>query len=435
MSVPAVDARFDDSRACARALDDADPLAPMRRRFHLPRRPDGEPQIYFCGDSLGLQPCTADAAVRHELDRWRDLAVGAHVDGPHPWLSYHETVAGTLAAVVGAEPTEVVAMNSLTVNLHLMLASFYRPTRERFQVLIEDRAFPSDTYAVRSHAQVRGLDPSAAVVTIAPREGEPTLRPDDVHAAIDRAGDRLALVLLPGVQYYTGQAFDIPAITAHGHERGAMVGWDLAHAAGNLVLSLHDWNVDFACWCSYKYLNAGPGAVAGCFVHARHGHDASRARLAGWWGHDKTTRFRMGPDFLPIPGAEGWQLSNPPILALAPLRASLAEFEAAGGMPPLREKSLALTGYLEFLLERRLGSRLDIVTPRDAGQRGCQLSLRVRGLDGRRFLAALERAGVVCDFREPDAVRAAPTPLYNTFDEVYRFADIVSGLVREREPA
>ena len=420
--------------ACALALDRADELAPCRDGFALPRRADGSAEIYFCGDSLGLQPRRAEAYVLEELHTWRDAAVRGHFEPPRPWLSYHELVTDGLARLVGARSSEVVAMNSLSVNLHLMLTSFYRPSSGRFKILMEDHAFPSDAYAVHSHVRARGLDPDRAIVRVVPRTGEELLRHDDIETAIAREGGALALVLWPGVQYYTGQAFDLAALVRAGHCAGALVGFDLAHAAGNLLLSLHDWDADFACWCSYKYLNAGPGAVAGCFVHERHAADRDRPRLAGWWGHDKATRFRMGSDFDPIPTAEGWQLSNPPILSLAPLRASLELFDAVG-MARLRQKSLALTGFLEFLLDRRFGEAIEIVTPRDPDARGCQLSIRVRGgPPGRQLLARLARAGVACDFREPDVVRVAPTPLYNTFDEVRRFVEILSAIVVAGEP-
>ncbi|MFN8059869.1 MAG: kynureninase [Vicinamibacterales bacterium] len=429
MTTPLADVSFEATRACADALDRADPLGAYRDAFSCPRRDDGGREVYFCGDSLGLMPTRAEAYVVDELHTWRDAAVRGHFQPPRPWLSYHELVTEGLARLVGARPAEVVAMNSLTVNLHLMLTSFYRPAGRRVRILMEDRAFPSDAYAVASHVHARGLDPERTIVRVAPRAGEERLRSEDIEAAIAQEGESLALVLWPGVQYYTGQTFALDAIVRAGHRAGAMVGFDLAHAAGNLELALHDWNADFACWCSYKYLNAGPGAVAGCFVHERHLADRERPRLAGWWGHDTATRFRMGPVFDPTPTADGWQLSNPPILSLAPLRASLELFDAAT-MPRLRRKSVALTGFLAFLLERRLGDAIEIVTPADAPSRGCQLSIRVRsGLPGRELLTRLERAGVACDFREPNVVRVAPTPFYNTFDEVYRFVEILSALV------
>ena len=415
-------------RSRARALDAADPLAPCRRQFHIPTRAHGRKEIYFCGDSLGLQPTRTEAYVREELRTWRERGVRGHHETEWPWLPYHERIGDAMATLVGALPSEVVVMNGLTVNLHLMMVSFFRPTRERFKILIEDHAFPSDHYAVVSQLRLHGLDPARALVVVSPREGEELLRQEDLTAAIDREGDQLALVLLPGVQYYTGQALDLRTLVEAGHRVGAVVGFDLAHAAGNLVMQLHDWGPDFACWCTYKYMNSGPGAVGGCFVHARHGRALDVPRLAGWWGHDKATRFQMGPTFDPVPGAEGWQLSNPPILSLAAVRASLDVFAEAGGMAPLRDKSVALTGYLDGLLRERLGAQIEIVTPSEPDQRGCQLSIRVRGgrLHGTELLRRIEDAGVACDFRAPNVVRVAPVPLYNTFDDVYGFVDVLA---------
>jgi kynureninase len=348
-------------------------------------------------------------------------------------MPYHELLAEPTARLVGASPSEVVTMNSLTVNLHLMMTSFYRPTRERHRILLEEHAFPSDDYAVESQAIVHGFDPAEALVRLRPdpRAGRPsieTIDTADIARVLERDGESIALVLLPGVQYYTGQAFEIEAITRLAHAKGCVVGWDLAHAAGNLVLRLHEWNVDFAVWCTYKYLNSGPGSVGGCFVHERHGMRADLPRFAGWWGHDKESRFRMEPGFRPIPGAEGWQLSNPPILSLAAIRASLDVFMEAGGMEPLREKSLRLTGYLEWLLAREIGDAVEILTPADPRQRGCQLSLRVKAhssASGKTVLEKLEVSGVVCDWREPDVIRVAPVPLYNQYEEVHRFVKIL----------
>jgi kynureninase len=322
-------------------------------------------------------------------------------------------------------------MNSLTVNLHLMMASFYRPTRERHRILLEEHAFPSDDYAVESQSVFHGFDPNEALLRLRPAEGKHSIDTADVARVLERDGASIALVLLPGVQYYTGQAFEIEAITRLAHAKGCVVGFDLAHAAGNLVLRLHDWNVDFAVWCTYKYLNSGPGSVGGCFVHERHGEQTDLPRLAGWWGHDKASRFRMEPGFRPIPGAEGWQLSNPPILSLAAIRASLDVFIEAGGMEPLREKSLRLTGYLEWLLQREIGDSVEILTPADPRRRGCQLSFRVKARShssgsGRAVLEKLEASGVTCDWREPDVIRVAPVPLYNRYEEVHRFVEILA---------
>ncbi len=425
-------AAFQPGRDFAIALDRGDPLARFRDAFHIPRRDNGEDEIYFVGNSLGLLPKRTAKYVDAELEKWGRLAVKAHFSGENPWLPYHELLAEPMARLVGASASapssEVVTMNSLTVNLHLMMTSFYRPTRARHRILLEDRPFPSDDYALESQARLHGFDPAEALVRLGPNAGKNTIDTADVADVLEREGESIALVLLPGVQYYTGQAFDIEAITRLAHAKGCIVGFDLAHAAGNLVLRLHDWNVDFAVWCTYKYLNAGPGSVGGCFVHERHGYGTSPdlPRLAGWWGHEKESRFRMEPGFRPIPGAEGWQLSNPPILSLAAIRASLDVFTEAGGMEPLREKSLLLTGYLEWLLVRELAASVEILTPGDPTQRGCQLSLRVKSrVPGKTVFERLESSGVTCDWREPDVIRVAPVPLYNRYDEVYRFVEIL----------
>ena len=419
---------FQPGRDFAVALDRSDPLRRFRDEFHVPTRADGEDEIYFAGNSLGLLPKRTPKSVDAELEKWKRLAVKAHFSEENPWMPYHELLAEPMSRLVGASPGEVVTMNSLTVNLHLMMTSFYRPTRERHRILLEDHAFPSDDYALESQATLHGLDASEALVRLRPGSGKQAIETADVARVLERDGASIALVLLPGVQYYTGQAFDIEAITRLAHAKGCVVGFDLAHAAGNLVLRLHDWNVDFAVWCTYKYLNSGPGSVGGCFVHERHGYGSSQdlPRLAGWWGHDKGSRFRMESGFRPIPGAEGWQLSNPPILSLAAIRASLDVFLEAGGMEPLREKSLRLTGYLEWLLQRDLGDSVDILTPADPSQRGCQLSLRVESSgSGRTVFEKLEASGVTCDWREPDVIRVAPVPLYNRYEEVYRFVAIL----------
>jgi kynureninase len=397
----------------ALTLDARDALAPLRDEFLVPRHTDGAEQAYFCGNSLGLQPRAVRQALLDELDDWRDLAVEAHFRGKHPWMPYHQFVRDDLAAVVGALPHEVVAMNSLTVNLHLMMVSFYRPTPERAAILIEKSAFPSDHHAVDSQIRFHGYDPATAKVELAGDEPGGAISHESILRTLDEHGDRIALVLLPGVQYLSGQAFDLPAIVAAAKRKGCVVGFDLAHAAGNLPLQLHDSGCDFAVWCSYKYLNSGPGAVAGCFVHERHAN-AVLPRFAGWWGHDQNTRFEMAPGFVPTPGADGWQLSNPPILALAPLRVSLAIFRRAG-MAALRAKSESLTGYLETLIRSELADVLEIATPREPSRRGCQLSLRVRGPReaGRSLYDHLHAHGIVVDWREPDVIRAAPTPLYN----------------------
>jgi kynureninase len=417
---------FQPGRDFAVALDRGDPLGRFRDEFHVPRSENGEEEIYFAGNSLGLLPRRTPGYVQEELEKWGRLAVKAHFSGENPWMPYHELLTGPMATMVGASPCEVVTMNSLTANLHLMMASFYRPTRERHRILLEDRAFPSDDYALESQAILHGFDPAETLVRLRPEQGKHTIDTADVARALERDGDAIALVLLPGVQYYTGQAFEIEAITKLAHAKGCVAGFDLAHAAGNLVLRLHDWDADFAVWCTYKYLNSGPGSVGGCFVHERHALRPDLPRLAGWWGHDKASRFRMEPGFRPISGADGWQLSNPPILSLAAIRASLDVFMEAGGMEPLREKSLRLTGYFEWLLERDLGDSVEILTPADPRQRGCQLSIRVKSsVSGRAVFEKLEASGVVCDWREPDVIRVAPVPLYNRYEEVHRFVEIL----------
>ena len=413
------------ARTQALALDAADPLRPFRNEFLVPRHRERD-QVYFVGTSLGLQPRGARAQVLEVLDKWAGEAVEGHFSGPTAWMNYHGLVREPLARLVGAQPGEVVAMNTLTVNLHLMMASFYRPTRERPAILIEAGAFPSDRHAVESQIRLHGFDPATDLIEVQPDEAAGTLSMDAIAAAIEQHGPRLALVLWPGVQYRTGQAFDLAAITRLAHAQGAVAGLDLAHAVGNLPLSLHDDGADFAVWCHYKYVNAGPGAVAGCFVHERHGA-SNLPRLAGWWGHEAATRVRMAPEFVPSAGAEGWQLSNPPVLALAPLRASLEQFDRAGGMAVLRAKSEKLTGFLDSLVRRRLGDVLEIITPAEPARRGAQLSLRVAGgrERGRELFDYLRDTGILGDWREPDVIRISPAPLYNRYSDVLRFVEEV----------
>ena len=413
------------ARTQALALDAADPLRPFRNEFLVPRHRERD-QVYFVGNSLGLQPRGARAQVLEVLDKWAGEAVEGHFSGPTAWMNYHGLVREPLARLVGAQPGEVVAMNTLTVNLHLMMVSFYRPTRERPAILIEAGAFPSDRHAVESQIRLHGFDPATDLIEVQPDEAAGTLSMDAIAAAIEQHGPRLALVLWPGVQYRTGQAFDLAAITRLAHAQGAVAGLDLAHAVGNLPLSLHDDGADFAVWCHYKYVNAGPGAVAGCFVHERHGA-SNLPRLAGWWGHEAATRFRMAPEFVPSAGAEGWQLSNPPVLALAPLRASLEQFDRAGGMAVLRAKSEKLTGFLDSLVRRRLGDVLEIITPAEPARRGAQLSLRVAGgrERGRELFDYLRDTGILGDWREPDVIRISPAPLYNRYSDVLRFVEEV----------
>jgi kynureninase len=414
---------FSETDALAR--DAADPLREFRARFLIPKH-DGHDMAYFCGNSLGLQPIAARTYVDEALGKWATQAVEGHFLEPAPWMPYHALVRDDLAGVVGALPSEVVAMNSLTANLHLMMVSFFRPEAQRNAILMEAGAFPSDRHAMASQLAFHGLSPAEHLIELEPDRADGTLSMEAIEHAIAEHQDRLALVLWPGVQYRTGQAFDLGEIARLGHAAGAIVGFDLAHAAGNLPLALHDSGADFAVWCHYKYMNAGPGAVAGCFVHERHAR-SDRPRFAGWWGHDQASRFKMGPEFVPTAGADGWQLSNPPILGLAPLRASLELF-AQAGMRALREKSQRLTGALDAAIRARFADTLQIVTPAEPTQRGCQLSLRVltgRGLQGREagrslfeFLAA---RGVLGDWREPDVIRISPAPLYNTHVDLLRF--------------
>lgn len=410
------------------SLDAADPLACFREQFYVPRDADGNEVVYLTGNSLGLQPKTVRGYVEQELADWERLAVEGHVKAKNPWLPYHEFLTDPMARIVGAMPSETVVMNGLTVNLHLMLVSFYRPTQTRHKLVIEKGAFPSDQYAVESQIKLHGFDPANSLIQLTAREGETILRTEDILETIEREGDTIALVMLGGVNYYTGQAFNMKAITEAGHRKGCVVGYDLAHAVGNLELKLHDWDVDFAVWCSYKYLNGGPGAVAGAFVHERHADSSDLPRFAGWWGNNKDTRFLMGPNFEPLSGAEGWQLSNPPILQMAALRASLEIFDEAG-MSNLRQKSEKLTGYLERLLDQIEGDRLSVITPLNSTERGCQLSIRVKNAD-KRLLNAISERGVCADWREPDVIRVAPVPLYNSFADVYRFTEILKDCLR-----
>ena len=413
----------------AQAADAADPLRAFRDEFLIPPHA-GRDSTYFCGNSLGLQPRAVRAALAAELDDWAELGVEGHFKGHLPWMDYHEYVRDHLAEVVGAEPSEVVAMNTLGANLHLLMVSFYRPTPERPAILMEAGAFPTDRYALESQLRFHGHDPAEALIELQPDQPNGTLSMAAIERALAEHGPRVALVMLPGVQYRSGQAFDLKAITALGHRYGCTVGFDLAHAVGNLPLQLHDSGADFAIWCSYKYLNSGPGAVGGAFVHARHAR-AALPRFAGWWGHDKSSRFRMGPEFVPTPGADGWQLSNPPILALAPLRVSLEIFHRAG-MARLRAKSLKLTGYLEWLVNSQLADLLEIVTPADPAQRGAQLSIRVRGgrERGRALFDHLMEHGVTGDWREPDVIRISPAPLYNRHADCLAFAVAVQAWAR-----
>ena len=402
----------------------------MREHFHIPKQANGEDEIYFCGNSLGLQPKRTQEYINDLLDDWKHLGVKGHHQGEYPWLPYHKFLLEGFADLVGAKQSEVVPMNTLTVNLHLLMVSFYRPTKTRYKILIEGHAFPSDHIAVeaqtRFHAESIGFDAADALVIVNPRDGEETLRDEDIIQAIEDNANELALVMFPGVQYYTGQVFDMKSITLAGHEAGAKVGFDLAHAAGNIPMQLHAWNVDFAAWCSYKYLNSGPGSVAGAFVHERHHLDKDLHRFTGWWGHDESTRFLMKPEFNPIPSVQAWQCSNPTILSLAAIRASLDVFKDAGGVAELHKTSNKLTGHLRQRLEKECTSFVEILTPKNT--QACQLSLSLKtgSQDGKKVFNSLTDNGVTLDWREPNGIRVAPIPLYNTLQDVDTFVDILN---------
>jgi kynureninase len=409
---------FQPGEDFAIAMDDRDPLREFRQRFLFPKI-TGEDCVYLCGHSLGLQPETAGAYVEQELREWARLGVEGHFRAKNPWMPYHRLLTEQTAELVGAKPLEVVVMNTLTVNLHLMMVSFYRPTPAKHKIVVESGAFPSDQYAVKSQTRFHGFDPATSLIELIPRPGEYCIRDEDIESLIERAGDEIALIMLGGVNYATGQVFDMERIARSGHARGCVVGFDLAHAAGNLHLKLHEWGPDFAVWCSYKYLNGGPGCVAGCFVHERHARAWDLPRFAGWWGHDEESRFEMGPNFQPMSGADGWQLSNPSIVSLAVLRASMDIFHEAG-MERLRAKSVSLTGYLEFLLNQHASPNFSIITPREKERRGAQLSIRL-AQNGRSLCERLAQEGILGDWREPDTFRVAPMPLYNSYRDVFRF--------------
>ncbi len=416
---------FQDSREFAKTCDRDDPLAAYRDQFILPREKNGYSPVYLCGNSLGLQPKLAAEFVQNELGNWADFAVDGHFHSDRPWLSYHRRATDGFAELTGARPLEVVAMNTLTVNLHVLMASFYRPSNTRFKIVIESQAFPSDRYAAASQLRLHGFDPASDLLEWAPRPGETELHIEDLAALIEDDGDSIALLLLPGVQYYTGQVLDMAAICELGRANGCAVGLDLAHAVGNVELALHDWAPDFAAWCTYKYLNSGPGSIAGAFVHEKHFASDKLEQLHGWWGHDEATRFKMSATFTPAEGAELWQMSNPPILSLAPVIASLKIFQEVG-MAALVKKSNSLTSYLAWLLEQRFGGRIDTITPEDA--RGCQLSLVVKDsqVSARELFDKLCERNVTGDWREPDVIRVAPVPLYNSYSDVFELVDRIS---------
>ncbi len=417
--------KYEDGRDFALAQDHADPLAAFRDRFNFPLQRDGRSPVYLCGNSLGLQPKLAVQYVDDELRNWKDYAVDGHFHSDRPWISYHRRCAAGFAELTGSLQSEVVAMNTLTVNLHLLMASFYRPTAERFKIVIESQAFPSDRYAAASQLRMHGYDDTTGLLEWVPRDGETRLHIEDLEALLREHGDNIALLLLPGVQYYTGQVIDMAAVCELGRKYGCAVGLDIAHGIGNVDLALHDWAPDFAAWCTYKYLNSGPGAIAGAFVHERHLSPENLEQLHGWWGHDEATRFKMPRNFTPAAGAELWQMSNPPILALAPVVASLQIFQEAG-MAAIRDKTTTLTGYMKWLVANRFADRIDTITPDDA--RGCQLSFIVtdQAIDAKSLFDGLCKLNVTGDWREPDVIRLAPVPLYNSYEDVFEFAERLS---------
>lgn len=420
---------FENTLAFAKRMDEEDVLKDFREKFYIPII-NKKQCIYFVGNSLGLQPKTTQDYIYSELENWANYGVEAHFHAKIPWVDYHDIFIEPLSKIVGCLPREVVVMNHLTVNLHLLLTTFYRPTKERYKIICEAKAFPSDQYAMESHAGLHGLDPNKAIIEVAPREEEHNIRTEDILAAIDEHKDELALVLFGGLNYYTGKVFDMRNITEAAHKAGAYCGFDLAHAAGNIELKIHDWDVDFACWCSYKYLNSGPGNIAGAYIHERFIADASLPRMAGWWGYDKDTRFEMTKKFKPIPTAEGWQLSNSPIISMAAHKSSLDIFEEAG-MEDLLKKSKQLTGYLLFILDEMNANAnkktFEVITPKNEEERGCQVSILMPE-KGKEVFDALKKHGVLSDWREPGVIRVAPVPLYNTFEDVYQFGQILKHL-------
>ncbi|MCH4553680.1 kynureninase [Aestuariibaculum lutulentum] len=413
----------------AKELDQNDILTSYRNQFHIPKDKHGNDLIYLCGNSLGLQPKITKTYVDQELEDWANLGVEGHTEAKHPWLPYHEFLAESMAKVVGAKPIEVVVMNTLTANLHFMMVSFYQPTPTRYKILIEADAFPSDKYAVESQLRHHGYDDKEGVILWKAREGEELLRYEDLEAILEKNGNEIALIMIGGVNYYTGQYFDLKRITQLGQNYGCKVGFDCAHGAGNVPLNLHDSGADFAVWCTYKYLNSGPGSLAGAFVHERHAYNKNLNRFTGWWSHNKQTRFNMRDEFDQLPGAEGWQLSNPPILSMAAIRASLDLFNDVG-FENLIEKSKKLTGYFEFLINELNNEHIKIITPKNSNQRGCQLSIQVKNAD-KTLHKKLTEAGIICDWREPDVIRCAPVPLYNSFEDVYRMVEILKGILNE----
>lgn len=411
----------------AQTKDDIDFLNSFRSRFHFPKHNDQD-TIYFCGNSLGLQPRSTSYLFQKELDEWAKWGVEGHFQAEYPWLSYHKQFTESLAKICGAQVNEVVATNTLTVNLHFLMISFYRPNMAtgRTKIIMEGGAFPSDQYAVETQVKLHGLNPDTTIIELMPRAGEHTLRPEDILATIKATGDELALVMMGGVNYYTGQLYDMAAITQAAHEVGALAGFDLAHAMGNVPLNLHEWDVDFACWCSYKYLNSGPGGVAGIYVHEKHASNPEVLRLAGWWGNEESTRFKMQKGFIPAPTAESWQMSNAPVFNMIGLKASLDIFDKTT-IADLRKKSIELTAYMAFLLEDVKQLDFTVITPKEGDQRGAQLSI-LFGANGKKVFEILSENGVIADWREPNVIRIAPVPLYNTFEDCYRFYEILKGI-------
>lgn len=421
--------RFETSKAFAAAMDKKDPLKKFRKQFHFPSR-GGKKAIYFCGNSLGLQPKTTGKAIRQELKDWKNLAVGGYFGAKNPWLFYHNNFKPALSKIMGCRQDEVTVMNALTVNLHLLLLSFYKPLGSRYKIIMEAGAFPSDQYAVETQVKLQGRSPQDAIIEIKPRKGEKNLRTEDILHSIQKNKDSLALVLMGGINYYTGQLYDIKTVTAAAHQAGALAAFDLAHVAGNVPMELHNWQVDFAVWCSYKYLNAGPGAVSGIYIHASHGRNRQLMRLGGWWGNDEKTRFKMEKGFKPKTGVDGWQLSTAQVLNMAALKSSLVIFEKAG-IKNMRKKSILLTAYLEFLLQQLKHIDFTIITPADPQQRGAQLSLYFKQ-NAQAIHRQLTSNGIVVDYREPGVIRVAPAPLYNSFKDVYRFYAVLRSFTEEK---
>lgn len=407
-------------------FDKSDQLSDYRQRFHIPTV-NGKDALYFTGNSLGLQPKTVKSHLIQELEDWAKFGVEGHFEAKNPWVSYHKILSEPFARLVGAQPDEVVAMNGLSVNLHLMMVSFYQPKGKRTKIICEAKAFPSDQYMLESQVKFHGLNPEETIIEVSPREGEHCIREEDILSCIEEVGDELALVFWGGVNYYTGQVFDMPKITEVAKEVGAFVGFDLAHGVGNVSLNLHDWGVDFACWCSYKYLNSGPGSVSGIFVHNKHENNKDLPRFAGWWGHDEERRFLMEKDFVPMKGAQGWQLSNAAVFSMAPCKASMDIFDEVG-LPKLIEKSRKLTNFMEFVFndisERYDNCNFEIITPKEERYRGCQLSVLMHG-QGKEMFDYITKEGVIADWREPNVIRLAPVPLYNSFEDIFKLGQII----------